>query len=135
MHFRLLFVAAATGIIASSAQAQTSTKTGVYTADQAGKGADVFAGMCKSCHTPSVHTGPVFLKTWGDRPLWDLFDFISTKMPKNDPGSLPTDEYAQVLAYLLKLNDLPAGPAELPTDSVVLKTIRFEAAEKVHKDR
>ena len=128
-------LAASTALLASPAAGQNSTLKGVYTADQASKGADVFAGMCKSCHTPSVHTGPTFLKTWSERPLWDLFDFISTRMPKNDPGSLPSDEYAQVLAYLLKLNDLPAGPAELPTDSVVLKTIRFEAAEKVRKDR
>ena len=42
-------------------------------------------------------------------------------------------EDAQVVAYLLKLNGQPAGSAELPSDSLVLKTIRFEAAEKVRK--
>jgi mono/diheme cytochrome c family protein len=117
---------------AAQTQARSST-AGVYTEDQATRGADVFAGMCKSCHTPSVHTGPTFLKTWADRPLWDLFEFISTKMPKNDPGGMFPEEYAQVVAYLLKLNGQPAGPAELPSDSLVLKTIRFEAAEKVRK--
>ena len=127
-----LLLLTATGAVAQES-ARNSTAAGVYTAEQATRGADVFAGMCKSCHTPSVHTGTVFLKTWSDRPLWDLFEFISTRMPKNDPGALPAEEYAQVVAYLLKLNGLPPGPVELPSDSLVLKTIRFEAGEKVRK--
>ena len=32
--------------------------------------------------------GPSFKANWNSRPLWDLWDWISNKMPKNDPGSL-----------------------------------------------
>jgi mono/diheme cytochrome c family protein len=123
-------------LVAHDAVAQkleNSTSAGVYTQDQATRGADVFAGMCKSCHTPTVHTGPAFLKAWADRPIWDLYAFISTKMPKNDPGGMFPEEYAQVVAYLLKLNGQPAGSSELPSDSLILKTIRFDAADKVRK--
>jgi hypothetical protein len=49
-------------------------------------------------------------------------------MPKNEPGSLSPEEYADVLAYLLKLNLMPAGPAELPPDSSALRTIRIDTA-------
>ena len=44
-------------------------------------------------------------------------------MPKNDPGSLTVGEAAQVLAYLLKINDAPPGEAELPADIDTLKQI------------
>jgi hypothetical protein len=47
-------------------------------------------------------------------------------MPKNEPGSLAPEEYADLLAYLLKLNQMPVGPTELPADTMVLKTIRIE---------
>ena len=42
------------------------------------------------------------------------------------PASLTPAEYAQVVAYLLKINDVPAGEHELPPDSEALKKIRIE---------
>ena len=47
-------------------------------------------------------------------------------MPKDDPESLSVAERAQVVAYLLKLNGLPAGKTELPTDAEALKKIKIE---------
>jgi mono/diheme cytochrome c family protein len=107
-----------------------STSAGVYTADQAARGRDMYAMQCKSCHTPASHTGVVFANSWDRRPLSDLYRFIVTRMPKNEPGSLQPDEYADVLAYLLKLNDLPSGSEPLPADSVALKKIRIEVGKK-----
>ncbi len=46
-------------------------------------------------------------------------------MPEGDPGSLQPEEYADVLAYLLSLNDYPAGDQPLPPDVAVLSTIHF----------
>ena len=103
-----------------------STLTGVYSEQQAARGQDVYAGMCKSCHTAATHTGAAFEKSWEGHPLSELFGFISTRMPKNEPGSLAPEEYVDVLAYLLKLNQMPAGAAELPPDTVVLGAIRIE---------
>ncbi|HYW51392.1 MAG TPA: hypothetical protein VE861_12345, partial [Gemmatimonadaceae bacterium] len=33
---------------------------GVYTVAQATRGKDIFAAYCRSCHTPTVHSGPPF---------------------------------------------------------------------------
>ena len=63
-----------------------STLSGVYTDEQASRGKDVYAGSCRSCHTPVSHTGATFNKWWRGKRLSDLFGFISTYMPKNDPG-------------------------------------------------
>jgi hypothetical protein len=93
--------------------------------------------MCQACHTPASHTGPIFQIAWTGKTLWELFRYISDNMPKMDPGSLSTEEYTQVTAYLLKLNGMPAGSEQLNADSSALKTIRFDtvAARSKTPDR
>lgn len=105
---------------------QKSTQAGVYTAEQAARGEDLYAGMCRSCHTAASHTGVAFQKSWEGRALSDLFGYVSTKMPKNEPGSLAPEQYVDLLAYLLKLNQMPVGAAELPADTLALSAIRIE---------
>ena len=51
-------------------------------------------------------------------------------MPKQDPASLSPQEYAQLVAYLLKINDAPAGQAELGSDLERLKKITIEMPKK-----
>lgn len=103
-----------------------STLSGVYTDAQASRGKDVYAGACRSCHTPASHTGATFIKWWRGKQLSDLFGFISANMPKNDPGSLAPEDAADVTAYLLKMNAMPVGTAELPPDIDSLKKFRIE---------
>ncbi|HEY7233256.1 MAG TPA: cytochrome c [Gemmatimonadaceae bacterium] len=126
MTVALLCAACVPSAAAQQTAPQRTTQAGVYTAEQAARGQDVYAGMCRSCHTAESHTGAAFQK-WDGRSLSELFGYMSTRMPKNEPGSLAPEEYADVLAYLLKLNQMPAGTAELPTDTTVLGTIRIEA--------
>ena len=128
---RLLLGVAAALVLHGSASAQAadsarSTRTGVYTAKQAAGGHDIYVLTCVSCHSPSSHSGPEFVAKWSGRPLSDLFGFLRSSMPKSEPGSLSAREYTLVLAYLLKMNGMPAGPVELPADSVALSRIRIE---------
>ena len=118
------------GAQAPSSQTTRSTASGVYTEEQATRGRDTYQMQCKSCHTPASHTGTTFATWWDRKPLSELFQFVTTRMPKNEPGSLQPDEYADVVAYLLKLNDLPSGSEPLPADSVALKKIRIEVGKK-----
>jgi hypothetical protein len=46
-------------------------------------------------------------------------------MPLDNPGGLAPEEYAAVIAYILKLNQYPAGPSELPIADSALKLITF----------
>jgi mono/diheme cytochrome c family protein len=112
------------------ADAQRSTSAGVYTTDQANRGRDVYAMQCRSCHTPASHTGAIFAAWWDRKTLADLFQFIVTRMPKNEPGSLQADEYLDVTAYLLKLNELPTGSDPLPADSAAMRKIRIEVGKR-----
>jgi mono/diheme cytochrome c family protein len=110
-----------------------TTLAGVYTAAQAIRGKNVYAGMCRSCHTPESHTGPTFRKWWETKRVADLFQFIGEKMPKNDPGTLSYEDTADVVAYLLKMNAMPPGKDELPPDSAALARIRIVTIKKGKK--
>ena len=81
---------------------------------------------CKSCHSPESHTGKTFATWWNGKTVADLFDYVSSNMPKNDPGSLDADSYADVIAYLLKMNKMPAGKTALKADSASLARIRIQ---------
>ena len=105
---------------------ERTTRSGVYSEAQAKRGADVYVMSCKSCHTPASHTGVTFATWWKGKTLGDLLGFVSTKMPKNDPGGLDPQQYADVVAYLLKMNQMPAGAAELPADAEAVKDVRID---------
>jgi len=109
-----------------SAASDSSTLSGVYTAAQATRGKNVYAGSCRSCHAPESHTGETFQTWWRGKQLSELFTFVSTRMPKNDPGSLAPEDVADVVAYLLQMNAMPAGTRELPPVADSLKPYRIE---------
>lgn len=100
-----------------------STRSGVYTADQAMRGSEVYGLSCASCHTAATHTGPAFAAKWTGLPLAALFEFIRSSMPKSDPGSLSEREYLLALVYVLQMNGMPPGTDPLPADSLALRRI------------
>ena len=113
------------GTAQSTSSTGRSTLSGVYTEAQADRGKDLYAAMCRSCHTVATHT-PTFKASWSGRPLSDLFGYISQNMPQNSPGALSPDEDAVVVAYLLRMMGLPAGTTELPSDVTLLEQIQFD---------
>ena len=82
-------------------------KAGVYTAAQADRGQALFRSKCASCHAPNRFTDDLFYTSFAGKPLWEMFDVISDSMPEDNPGSMKKEEYADVIAYLLKLNNFP----------------------------
>lgn len=102
-----------------------TSKSRVYSAAQATRGEALYMALCVSCHPPATYTGAVFL-TWQGRTLGELLAYLQDKMPKNDPGSMTAAEYADVMAYLLKLNKMPTGTRDLPADAKVLRTITID---------
>lgn len=120
------------------AEAQTSaakpggltTMSGVYTAEQAKQGREVFTGTCTGCHTPAAHTGPVFTTKWVGRSVDDLFTYIRNSMPKIAPGSLTEDEYVWVTAYILRLNGMPPGTTELSAEPALMRAVKIDTVKK-----
>jgi len=102
-----------------------TTASGVYTAAQASKGEQVYMTSCVSCHPAGTYAAPSFREKWNGAPLARLFDLVTGTMPKTEPGSLETQDYIQVISYILKINGAPPGKAPLPADIDELKKIRL----------
>jgi mono/diheme cytochrome c family protein len=96
---------------------------GVYAQAQATRGKDIFGTICSSCHNISSQSGATFAKRWNGALVSDLYTVMTETMPKDDPGSLPEKDRVDVIAYLLKINDLPAGKEDLPADPEQMKKI------------
>jgi mono/diheme cytochrome c family protein len=108
-------------------QSMQSVKIGVYTAEQADRGVALYKRKCASCHAPNRFTDDqLFLTPYANKPLWDMFEVISDSMPEDDPGGMTPEEYADVIAYLLRLNGFATGQTELPASKDALSQILFE---------
>lgn len=93
-----------------------STLDGVYTTAQAQRGARVFEGICSECHESTDWQEESFLERWNDESVYRFWYYIYERMPHGDPYTLTREQVTDVLTYILSLNGLPAGEAELGTD-------------------
>lgn len=136
MSARFLFPALMVGILSIAATpAPVSTRSGVYTDAQATDGGKLYAIRCAMCHGRQLEGSyeiPAlqgrFIANWSRAPLSNLNDYIARAMPQFAPGSLKPDETAQIIAYLLKENDLPAGSRSLPSGGAGMARIMLEPA-------
>ena len=119
------------------AQDKKSVWTGVYSAKQAARGAELYNGACASCHgddlegveqAPSL-AGGTFAQRWDGSTLKKLFERIQV-MPPDDPTKRLTDQQdVDLLAFLLSVNKIPAGTAALDADGNALAQITFLATK------
>ena len=104
-------------VAAAPAVEEASTDLAFYTTAQASRGERLFGENCVWCHTKEEFTGSGFQARWRGQAVADVFDYVSFNMPDDNPGGLPRQTYADVLAYLLQLNGLPAGEVSLDAGS------------------
>ena len=130
-------VALATAFTAGlRAQGATSVNGGVFTADQAKKGAAVYVDKCAPCHGEDLAgqagiipalTGDPWLMNWNGKTLGDLYDKIFMTMPALEPGSLKPEEAAALVANILSVGKYPAGSTEVAAKVEALQGIKIEA--------
>ena len=118
------------------AAGRRSAWDGVYTDAQAKRGKESYEYSCAMCHSPNLEgdpsrdipalVGEEFLDEWNTRPVKGLFDVMSKSMPKDAPGSLRAQTYADVLAYLLQSSEFPSGDRDLVPDVAALERLYIE---------
>jgi mono/diheme cytochrome c family protein len=131
----IVFVFAA----ALCAQTSRSVWDGVYTSEQATRGATLYANNCASCHGSALNggesapplAGGEFFANWNGLTVGDLFERIRVSMPADNPGKLSHEQDADILAFMLSMNQFPEGKTELEHRTEVLKQILFEATKPV----
>ena len=126
-------------VLSTTVYAQDGTPSsawdGVYTEEQATRGEVTYEQECATCHladllgdgiAPAL-TGAAFDFRWSDLSVGDMFVTLRATMPQGAPASLSPQGYADIVGYILKRNDFPAGSSELPTDESTLNTIIIHA--------
>lgn len=112
----------------------TSIWDGVFTAEQAERGAEVYKTNCSECHggdlmgdgfAPSL-TGADFQGNWNDLSVGDFFERIRISMPPSGPTSVTPAQKADIVAHIFNQNKYPVGQTELEPKVEVLKTIKIE---------
>jgi cytochrome c len=118
-------------------ESHRTTWDGVYTEAQAKRGESIYIDSCSNCHgrtlegldmTPPL-SGGAFMSNWDGLSIGDLVDRIRSSMPLDRPGALSRQENVDVVAYILRFDQFPAGKDELPRDTQILKQIQFKARQ------
>jgi mono/diheme cytochrome c family protein len=115
--------------------AQGKASAGVYTADQAASGEAIYKEQCAACHGDNLEgSGPMpplagmdFLMNWTGKSLGDLYEKVQTTMPATAPGTLMPAQTADVLAFMLKSSNYPAGSSALEGKMEALLPISLDA--------
>lgn len=98
-----------------------------FTQHQVEAGKHVFNANCAPCHGSRLQggAGPALEGKKFESSLnfahYDapgLYDFISTHMPKNDPGGLSQQKYIEVFSYILSRNGFHSGGKALDKNSL-----------------
>jgi len=118
----------------AAAQSRISVWDGVYTDAQAERGHTLYMQSCSRCHGANLagtyEIPPLvgrFMPYWSGTTLDALFDYISTAMPLDRPGALGAGANADIVAFLLKSNNIPSGGKELSNAN--LKAINFDPSK------
>ena len=117
-----------TALQAPEAQTSKSVWDGVYSEEQAKRGAALYKQWCSSCHGAELEGGEMapglvgggFTSNWNGLTIGDIFDRTRTTMPQDSPGALSREQVADVTAFVLA------------TQSEMLKQIKFEATKPGH---
>ena len=119
---------------AAPAAGAKSIWDGVFTAEQAERGAAAYKASCSECHggdlmgdgfAPAL-SGADFQGNWNDLSVGDFFERIRISMPPSGPTSVTPAQKADIVAHIFKENKYPAGMTELEPKTEALKTIKIE---------
>ena len=107
----------------------------MYTGVQAKHGVRLYSQHCAGCHGDKLEgkgnfpalSGEAFLKRCADsdHTVDDVFYIMRAFMPYNEPGKLSQQQYVEILAYVLKVNDFAAGATALFSDASVMQRLAF----------
>ena len=123
-----LVVTGGVGTTAAPVQeAEEQTRTvwdGVYTEEQAARGGERFLTSCARCHGAELQgdnartlTGEVFEEGFREASVGYLFDYVRENMPSGAGGSLSTNTYIDLVAFILSRNGFPSGTEELTPEA------------------
>lgn len=127
----LCVVSIGASISTGTAQQPKSLQDGLFSTAQVERGAEAYNARCASCHAADLRgnsnspglLGMSFMFLWEGRSVGELYTKMRSDMPSEQPGSLPAQTYMDILAYILRANQFPAGAEELVADADWLNSV------------
>lgn len=122
-----------------AAGAQSATVwSGVYTTEQATRGKVTYDEFCSGCHGPYLEgfrsTGSAkalardpFMDRWEGATLDELYQFMRAEMPKNAATKVSDAAKLDIVAYIMQVNEFPAGTAPLAPQG--LAAVRIQSKD------
>jgi S-disulfanyl-L-cysteine oxidoreductase SoxD len=121
------------GTVLAQAQETRSTSQGVFTEEQAKRGAVAYNAHCASCHGADLRSTDREVsnltddsyKRWIGKTIAELFEVARDSMPPREERSLPDQMYLDIVTFILRFNKAPIGSQELKPDPQILKQIKI----------
>ncbi|MEP7352861.1 MAG: c-type cytochrome [Acidobacteriota bacterium] len=115
-------------LLTSSSGIAQSIWDGAYSEAQAARGQTAFDRSCAGCHVLATEgkaplVGESFWKSFSQKTVGELLDFVSRNMPNGAPHSLSDSAYADIVALMLKSNGFPAGANELGPNTAAVQIV------------
>ncbi|NKF24117.1 c-type cytochrome [Solimonas marina] len=112
-------------LIKVSGKAEKSVPV-LFSPQQAATGKMAFRTNCAICHGPELEgragpplKGPTFANPDANFHVGDIFKIVAENMPAPAPGTLPKDDYVNIMAYILQENGYPSGSKALSFDDAM----------------
>lgn len=120
---------------AAQAPAPKTTQDGVYSADQAAHGKDLYTQNCAACHLDDMSgsgeapplAGEGFTDSWDGHSVNEFDQTVLNTMPLDNPGSLDPGDALAIVTYIFEKNNMPAGKDALKNDAATLKGITIRS--------
>ncbi|WP_417310692.1 glucose/sorbosone family PQQ-dependent dehydrogenase [Devosia sp.] len=117
--------------------AETTSASGMaptITEAQVARGKTDYDANCVACHGPNLVSanygpplaGPYFARKWPGQSVAALYTHTHDRMPPSRPGALGDQSYADLVAYILRVNGQVEGDVELPTDMAQLEKMTIQ---------
>ncbi|MFT7457926.1 MAG: alcohol dehydrogenase (cytochrome c), partial [Planctomycetota bacterium] len=137
--FSISLIAMLFVMLGTTASANAADTEGLFSLEQMRQGKTLYDQHCASCHGANMSGGSApamsendFLVGWSGpkQSLGDLLYMIKTTMPLGKGGMLSTQEYLNIVTYMLAENGLPSGNTTLLADDPRIEKIKLGTAEQ-----
>jgi len=123
------------GVLLLAAQSVFADGTAFFSTMQVGQGRWEYSQKCAVCHGAQLQGGGApalkgreFNVQWNGKSLKDFYNYVHANMPLGQGGELNSQEYADIVSYVLAQNGVPAGSENLTPKSSMDRILDLSVA-------
>ena len=121
--------------LAWTAQTALADGTPFFSTAQLAQGRWEYSQKCAVCHGAQLQgggapalKGGTFVAQWNGKTLKQFYGYVHDNMPLGQGGALSSQEYADIVAYILARSGLPAGSEKFTPRSPMERVLELDSA-------